>query len=299
MLTKNGVEQLDLKRIWSQLTKKIWLVIVVTILGAVAGGGIYYGYSHLVGDTKYRISNDYSINYNLDEFINSVDYYNAYTWDGILRDDPIVDYALTLTQDVTKQQILDSVTGQMLGDYRILTVNVTGTDEELVRRISDAYKEALPHFAEVTDMLTAIDIWTDADVEVYDEYTRDANAVLLGGIIAFVIILIYLCIMFVLDDAIYSERDWVGRYADIPFLGALGTEEASVNAEYILGNIEECTQIRVSELEFSRKVFDKLRASKGVVVVIDRGINDGASIDKVVLTLRKQNVNILAACFER
>lgn len=299
MLTRNKTEQLDLKRMWMQFVNKLWLIILITALGAVIGAGLYYGYSHIKGDTKYRISNDYSINYNLDEFINSVDYYNAYTWDGILRDDPIVEYALTLLEGVTKQQILESVTGQMLGDYRILTVNVTGTDEELVRKISEAYKEALPHFAEVTDMLTSIDIWTDADIEIYDEYTRDANAALLGAIIGFVAVLICLWISFVLDDAIYTERDWNGRYSDIQLLGILGTDEARVNSDYILGDINTYDTVKVADFEFSKAVFDKLRAGNGVVVIVDRGRDAGDSIDKVIFTLKKQNINVVAACFSR
>ena len=136
---------IDLKRFWRQFRKRIWMVVAATVVGAVLGLLIYVLYSNVMsGNTVYQIRNDYYITFNHEEFPNGVDYYNAYTWDGILRDDPIVNKALEADSGITKAQILESVKGEILGDYRILTVVVTGTDKELVQKISDAYKVALP-----------------------------------------------------------------------------------------------------------------------------------------------------------
>ncbi len=297
MLTNSAIHSIDLKRLFGQFVKRIWIVAVITAIGAILGGGIYFTYSHIVGDTCYRISNDYSIDYNLEEFINSVDYYNAYTWDGILRDDPITDYALTLTDGITKQQILDSVSGQMLGDYRILTVNVENEDPQVVRKISDAYKEALVHFAQVTDMLDSIDIWTDADVVVYDKYDRDVNAALLGAIIGLVISVFGVLIVMCLDDAIYTEREWYARYEGIPFLGVMGTEEANTNIAHILGNIEDYYIIEASKLAFSVAGFDSMRQKKGVIIIFEKGKEPVENIDKIVFTMSKQDIKIAAAAF--
>ena len=95
---KGYLEQgMDLKRLVLVLGKKLWFLLVAAIIGAVLGGFIYKIVTNIVdGEPEYRASADYYVSFNFDEFNYGADYYNAYTWDGILRDDPIVDYALTL-----------------------------------------------------------------------------------------------------------------------------------------------------------------------------------------------------------
>ncbi len=289
----SGAYGIDLKRIWRQFVKKAWVIITVTIIGALIGLLAYEAYSYYKsGNTVYTIRNDYYIFLNYEDYENGPDYYNAYTWDGILRDDPIVDYALTLMPGVTKEQVLESVSGEILGDYRLLTVIVKGTDPDLIQKISDAYKEALPHFASVIDMIDHIDVWTDSAMEVVDEYTRDVNAAILGGLIGLVISVFGLILYYVMDDGIYTERDWVSRYPDIPYLGEAGSEEDRVNTEHILGDSEGMYVLSVSDFEFNKSTFEKMRASKGVIVNVKRGTDKGEVIDKVIFTLKKQGVEI-------
>ncbi len=287
-----GAQGVDINRIWRQFLHKIWIVIAATLIGAIIGILGYMLYSHAVsGDTVYRISNDYYITFNYDEYPNGVDYYNAYTWDGILRDDPIVEYALTLLPGVKKEDILNAVSGEMLGDYRILTVHVTGIDDRLVREISDAYKQALPHFATDIDMLSHIDVWTDSDMVVYDAYTREGNAGFLGALIGFCMSAFFLIMYYITDDGIYSERDWVSRYPDIPYFGYEDTDEAKVNMEHILGDMDGYRVLPVWELKFDVDTFNELRGSKGVILSVREGEDKGNSIDKAVYTLIKQDAH--------
>ena len=293
MLTDKGAQGIDLKRIWRQFLGRAWIVLIVTVIGAITGFAVYGIYSNAKsGNTLYRIRNDYYIYLDYEGYPNGPDYYNAYTWDGILRDDPVVNEVLAAAPDLDKEQILDSVEGEILGDYRLLTVVVTGTDPELVRKISDAYKHALPAFAGKIDMILKIELWTDADIEVYDAYTRDGNAAFLGGLIGFIISAFALLIYYVVDDGIYSERDWVSRYPDIVFLGEKGSKESEVNTEHILGNANGSYELSVKDFEFNKETFDKMRASDGVILNIRRGRDKGEIIDKVVYTLKKQDIRI-------
>ena len=101
-------EGVDIKRLFLLLVRKIWLVVLAIILGTIIGALLYNVVtSYTNGEEKYRVSNDYYITFNFEQFENSTDYYNAYTWDSILRDDPIVDYAMTeLSDSVKKEDIL-------------------------------------------------------------------------------------------------------------------------------------------------------------------------------------------------
>lgn len=285
---------IDLKRFWRQFVKRLWIIVAVTVLGAILGFVTYKIYSNVKsGNTVYRIRNDYYITFNHDEFPNGVDYYNAYTWDGILRDDPIVNEALKAAPSVTKQQILDSVTGEILGDYRILTVVVTGTDKAQVQTISDAYKTALPHFADIIDMIKSIDLWTDAEIEVYDAYTREPNAAFLGGFIGLLASLFAVFLYGIFDDAIYTERDWVLRYPSITYLGKRNTDEFQVNKAHLLSDKGNYIELSAGELSFDKDVFEKMRGSDGVILILKPGKDTTEAMDKVVYTLLKQNIKIV------
>ncbi|WP_024865409.1 hypothetical protein [Butyrivibrio sp. FCS014] len=286
--------EIDLRRLWRQFLRRFWIVIVATVVGAVAGFGIYVLYSNVKsGNTVYRIRNDYYMTFNLEEFPNGVDYYNAYTWDGILRDDPIVNKALETDSSLTKQEILDSVTGEILGDYRILTVVVTGTDKELVQRISDAYKVALPAFADIIDMLKSIDLWTDAEIEVYDAYTRESNAAFLGGLIGLLVSLFAVLMYGIFDDAIYTERDWRIRYPQIPYLGKRDTDEYNTNRSHLLRYDGNYIELSSDQFRYDLDEFDKMRAADGVILKLRPGRDMTEAMDKVVYTLEKQGINVV------
>ena len=285
---------LDLRRLFGQFVKRIWIVVLTTAVCALIGLGLYVLYSHVMsGNTVYRIRNDYYITFNHEDFPNGVDYYNAYTWDSILRDDPIVNRALQELSGVGKDEILKSVTGEILGDYRILTVVVTGTDRELISKISDAYKVALPAFADMIDMLAKIELWTDAEIEVYDAYTREGNAAFLGGLIGLFASLFAVLLYGIFDDAIYTERDWRLRYPDIPYLGRRDPDEYSVNRSHLLKYDGNYIELTTDEFKFDRAEFDRLRSADGVLIKLKAGRDRFETMDKVVFTLIKQDVKVV------
>lgn len=285
---------IDLRRFWRQFVKRFWIVIAATVVGALLGFVIYVIYSNIMsGNTVYRIRNDYYITFNHEEFPNGVDYYNAYTWDGILRDDPIVNKALEVAPDVTKQQILDSVTGEILGDYRILTVVVTGTDQALIQKISDAYKVAMPHFACIIDMIKTIEVWTDADMEIYDAYTREPNAAFLGGLIGLFVSLFAVLLYGIFDDGLYSERDWVINYPEIPYLGKRDTDEYNANRSHLLAYDGNYIELAADQFRYDLNEFDRMRGADGVILKLRPGKDKAQEMDKVVYTLKKQDVKIV------
>ena len=288
------LQPVDLRRLWRQFKKRFWIVLATTAIGAVCGFAAYVIYSNIKsGNTVYRIRNDYYISFNHEDFPNGVDYYNAYTWDGILRDDPIVNVALENASGVTKQQILDSVTGEILGDYRILTVVVTGTDSDLIQKISDAYKVALPAFADKIDMLSGIELWTDAQIEVYDAYTREGNAAFLGGLIGLLCSLFAVLLYAIFDDRIYTERDWIMRYPDIPYLGKRDTDEYKVNREHLLEDGGNYIEFASEQFRYDKMLFDALREADGIILKLNPGVDTTETMDKVIFTMYKQDVNVV------
>ena len=102
MKQKGYLEQgLDLKRLVLVLGSKLWLLLAAIMLGASLGAVCYKTVTNITnGEPEFRASADYYISF-MDE---GADYYNAYTWDGILRDDPIVDFVIELLpKEITKE----------------------------------------------------------------------------------------------------------------------------------------------------------------------------------------------------
>ena len=165
------------KKIWLLYSRRVWLIVLATVMTAVLAMGIYRVAIVINSEgTFYRVSSDYYITFNFDEYENSVDYYNAYTWDNILRDDPIVEAALeVLPDDYKKDEVKASITGEMLGDYRILTVHATNKVPERAQVIANAYTTALEVFADKIEMLDTIEMWSREDCMPLEEADLTTN----------------------------------------------------------------------------------------------------------------------------
>lgn len=308
---KQGI---DLKRLVLVLGKKIWMVIVAAILGAMLGGITYKVVTNITnGEPEYRASADYYISF----FESGPDYYNAYTWDGILRDDPIVDYALTLLpEDITKDMVKAAVSGEMLGDYRILTVHVNAETKEKADLIAAAYQEALWNFGQEMKLLDKVEVWSQEEAVPFEKNNKTLNAAFLGALIAVILVIFGLLFYYVLEDAVYVERDAEQRFG-LPVYGLLtkGNDELQQqiyenHLEYVFGNSEIGNKEVLNKSTGKKETggheiviwdgekipssadFLRLRDEKSVLVNIPWGRNNGRQVERVLRQLEIQNVNV-------
>lgn len=305
---------MDLKRLFLVMGKKLWLILVSVVLGAVLGGITYKVVTNITnGEPEYRASADYYISF----FESGPDYYNAYTWDGILRDDPIVDYALTLLpEEITKDMVKAAVSGEMLGDYRILTVHVNAETKEKADLIATAYQEALWNFGQEMKLLDKVEVWSQEEAVPFEKNNKTLNAAFLGALIAVILVIFGLLFYYVLEDAVYVERDAEQRFG-LPVYGLLtkGNDELQKqiyenHLEYVLGNSEignkEVLNKSTGKKETggheiviwdgekipSSSDFLRLRDEKSVLVNIPWGRNNGRQVERVLRQLEIQNVNV-------
>ena len=293
---------LDIRRLMKQIFIKLPIIIAATIVGAIIGILSYKIYAAVAGGNQiYEIRNDYFIYLNK-EISNSGDYFNAYTWDGILRDDPVVNLALEAAEDVTKEEIVNSITGEILGDYRLLTVVCRGTDPELVQKISDAYKTALPRFAEKMDMLEAMEVWTDSDIVEVDEFTRDNNAAILGAIIGLVLSLFGVLLYSLYDDTIYEEYEIRTLCPNVTYLGRENSEELKLSLDYILKDAASTTERTVNyftlspdAITFDEELITGLKASDGVILKVNLGETTVSEVNEALYNLNKLGIKIVGS----
>ena len=292
---KTYMEQgMDFKRLFLVLGKKIWLILLGAIVGATLGAVTYKAVTNIIdGEPEYRASADYYITF----FKDGADYYNAYTWDGILRDDPIVDYALTLLpEEITKDMVKAAVSGEMLGDYRILTVHVNAATPELANTIAKAYQESLWHFGQEIELLNTVELWSQEEAVVFEKNTKTGNAAFLGALIAAVLVVFGLLFYYLLEDAVYVEKDGEMRFG-LPVYGLLtkGNDEIQKqmfreNLKYAFGGDEIETwngEIIPSESDCTR-----LREAGNLLVNIPWGRNNARQVERVLRQLKLQGCEV-------
>ena len=316
---KNYMEQgMDLKRLVLVLGKKIWLVVAAAVLGAILGGLTYKVVTNITdGEPEYRASADYYITF----FKDGADYFNAFTWDGILRDDPIVDYALTLLpEEITKDMVKAAVSGEMLGDYRILTVHVNASTPELANTIAKAYQESLWNFGQEMELLDEVKLWSQEEAVVFEKNNKIGNAAFLGTLIGVLLVAFGLTFYYVLEDAVYVEKDAEKRFG-LPVYGLLtkGNDELQkqiydANLAYVfdkhkkllMGNgnkdvndkfVDERadnSEVRLwnGETIPTADEFLSLRETKNLLLNIPWGRNNGRQIERVLRQLELQGCEV-------
>lgn len=256
------------ERKWAvQLMARVWVILVITIVGAVAGGLFYLIYTTITnGDTKYQRCTDFYITFNEREYPNGMDYYNAYTWNQFIKDDRITDCALeNLGGNLDKETVKQCVSSVMLGDYRVLTLSVVSTEPGYVDAITEAYKVALPNFAASIPEISSIELWSCDEMTELRENTRMPNAALLGGIVAFVLACIGFAIYYALDDRIYTQTDVKGYLKDITFIGY---KTESLDKEYE-ANLKKVTDGKKVEIIIASS--NLAPASKSCIIEIPMG----------------------------
>ena len=298
MKQKGYLEQgLDLKRLILVLGRKLWLIVVGAIVGAILGGVTYKIVTNIIdGEPEYQANADYYITFNFDEFNYGADYYNAYTWDGILRDDPIVDYALTLLpEDITKDTVKAAVSGEMLGDYRILTVHVKADTKEKADMIAAAYKESLWNFGQEIELLDSVELWSQEEAVLFEKNNKTGNAAFLGTLIVTLLVIFALLFYYVLEDACYVEKDAEERFG-LPVYGML-TKKQNVEQQMLNDNLSFA--FGSAEVENwngesvpTKEECARLREVSNILINIPWGRNNGRQVERVLRQMKLQGCDV-------
>ena len=289
---------MDLKRFVLVLGRKLWFILIGAVVGAVLGGVTYKIVTNIVdGEPEYQANADYYITFNFDEFNYGADYYNAYTWDGILRDDPIVDYALTLLPDeITKDMVKAAVTGEMLGDYRILTVHVNAETKEKADMIAAAYKESLWNFGQEIELLDSVELWSQEEAVEFEKNNKTANAALLGALLVILLVVFGLLFYYVLEDSCYVERDAEERYG-VPVYGLLTKKQDTAQKEILKQNLSfafSAAEVETwnGEIIPTEDDYVRLRKVDNLLINIPWGRNNGRQVERVLRQMKLQGCEI-------
>ena len=236
---------MDLKRLMLRMQGKIWLLLMLIVLGAGIGGVSYQVARAMRMPITYEAVSKLYISFGVDESGEIYQYYNGYTWNELLDTDPIISkIEENLPEGYTREQVIEATEGTILSDIRLLTVTVQGSDEKSVREIQAAVELGLENYAQESEELKRIDtIRTQEPERVYWD-DKTVTACVTGAVILTVVGVIVLALIYVMDDAVYVQADIEKRY---PYK-ALGmmmesqkglqpyARELTANITYLLGD---------------------------------------------------------------
>lgn len=317
-------EGMDGKRLALCLFRRIWLLPLAGVAGAILAAGIYLLHALVFsGPAKYQVFSQYRIWFDSEKYGEIQDYYNAYTWGEIMRTDQVLDYVMeALPETVSKEQVKAAVSVGQMNDIRLMPLYVVTQDGALSESIAQAYRVGLPRFAEALEGLTGMECWQMDPVAAVPRASRTAHAGLagffLGAAAAFFGLLLYGC----LDDAIYLEEDLAGKYA-WPVFGTVTRkgerrllEELKTSQAYCLEGKEEIW-LTGPDVQEGRRALEEVwkdgaegihqapwplhpeeaeRLRKnGVILLLPWGSVKESQVRHMALQLEKQGIEILGA----
>ncbi|MBD5462633.1 MAG: hypothetical protein HDR24_06180 [Lachnospiraceae bacterium] len=203
---------MDLKRLMLYLQKRIWLAVVLTVLGATCGGVIYQVARSVKMPVEYEAVSKLYISFGHDENGEVYQYYNGYTWNDLLDTDPILDLVMQELPGYEREEVMEATTAEILSDIRLLTVRVRGEDEKFVREIRSALESGLREYARDSEELDQIKVLRSGVPERVYWDDRTTSACVAGGVLLGVLSLIFIGFNYVLDESIYVQEDIEKRY---------------------------------------------------------------------------------------
>lgn len=298
---------MDMKKWILMLLHRFWMVLAAAAAGAVLGG-IVYTVIHTVPESEreYRAVSKVYLDFATDESGQVYQEYNGYTWNDLMITDPILDLTMSyLSEDYTREEVMEATEATILSDLRLLTVTITTNHADRTDAILAATDQALEEYGSTAKEFIQIQViqTTQASLVVAD--SRLVQAVVLGLVIAVAVVLLGMLLYYVLDDRILVASD-VKQVTDVPFVGYIFadiTEDVAVARlqsdydrmiAYLRKKQGEILEISVTQMdEIAAGQSDKAGNVDGVVLVIPYGKVHGTFLAYLIDQYRVQGCKIV------
>lgn len=298
---------MDMKKWILMLLHRFWMVLAAAATGAVLGG-IIYTVVHTVPESEreYRAVSKVYLDFATDESGQVYQEYNGYTWNDLMITDPILDLTMSyLSEDYTREEVMEATEATILSDLRLLTVTITTNHADRTDAILAATDQALEEYGSTAKEFIQIQViqTTQASLVVAD--SRLVQAVVLGLVIAVAVVLMGMLLYYVLDDRILVASD-VKQVTDVPFIGYTFTditEDVAVSRlqsdydrmmAYLRRKHGEIPEISVNRMdETAAGQSDQAGNVNGVVLVIPYGKVHGTFLSYLIDQYRVQGCKIV------
>lgn len=283
--TSYAKEPVDFRLLFLRLLKKIWLIPISFIAGAVVIGGLYWFFKLVIGDGRlYRDTTVYYCDFAEDSSGTEYQWFNHYTWETFATTDPITDEIVAaMGNTITKEEVLKYVSATIESDTRVLYTYTDTHDKNLSVTLDEAVQKAFIKFGEDHKEFNSISVIKSDDYDSLKDisHIKVNNAVILGGIIGLFAAVILGLFKEMTDTAVYIPRTLEERFK-IPTLTVQSMDEFEGAANHLLDKEKKITIVTLeTEENFATATVDKL-ASFGFdteAIGSDSIIKDGASLN--------------------
>lgn len=267
---------MDSKAFAVTFIRKIHILIIFGLTGAILGSGLYLIIALNEAKTPdYICEKEYYI-----EFTNdwSKDYYNDFTWNDIMSTDSMLGKAMSSIDNYDRDVVKEMIEARILSDVRYLTVKFTGKDKELISILSKAMDAAIIAFPDETLEISNIRCIEAGEVKAVSTDLFTLRAALLGAILSVLIYIFVFSWKFSLQEAFYT------RYDIIDYLG--------IHA-FAIGEIDE----KVMYLANTNASIEELKANsdKKIVIAIPQGKECKGAIKELFITAANAGIEISGA----
>ena len=201
-------EEIDLKGLFQIIKKKIWLVVVVTILFTTLGWVYSTYFTTLMYQTSSRI------------IINADAEYRK-TLQVIIRDSTIMEKVVhELNLDKSPEALAGQIGVQSIDSSQVVSISVIDTDPERATKIANTtakvFKENIPNIVGFSNVQTL----SDAKVPLEPINERQSRSIILGFFIGLVAGIGLIFLMNTLDQSVKSKEE-IEEYLGVPVLGKI------------------------------------------------------------------------------
>lgn len=293
--TGHRSENMNIRSFYGRLVRKIWLLPLAAVIGAVVGFILYFASHVIYGPARtYETTSMLYLIFAPDESGEVYDHYNGYTWNQLMTTDDIVNTTMdnlkqmgitelasgsetpgSIEGGVTRDEVLRSTTAAVPSDLRYLVITINNTDKDLAQAILIATDNALISYGQKRDEFISIKLEREDESAKLEAVTdRTVVATALGAGIFVILMIMAMMLMDAMDDAVYVPEDAEKRY-HMPVLGVMpgdGQElptrfknELLACSKKILGSHSSIAVISASDVEGSEDATKSVEEFKNIV----------------------------------
>lgn len=236
-LTYQGI---DSRAMLATYITKLPLLFLLAVAGAILGSGLNLFMALAdASDIVYVSETEYYIDF-ADGRYEARDYYNAFTWNDVLKTDLILGKAMDILGDgYAEDDVRKMISAEMPSDVRYLTVLVRGAQPSEVAEVKDAIGAALEAFpASKKELFDSIEQIKDLEIVQEEKQYFTWRAAFLGALIFLAAGIFVTAAAVSMGSAFYTKND-VMKILGIPACGMTfkGNKPIKRQLEMLQGNL--------------------------------------------------------------
>lgn len=304
-------EKFDYKRFFLLNIKRIWIVFLGMALGAVIFAGSYYVKRVVLKNPDiYRVDGLYNIEFDMELYNDTIQYYNDYTWNDVIDSD-VIGGTVADRLGINKDIVYSSTFVPTMSDIRIIHVYVDNDDAELAQQIQEEIRKALEEFGTNTPGFISVKNWSISEPIVVEKDFLIKRVAFIGILLGMVVGALYMKYINAMDDSVYTLKDAESFTGIIPagydidsnisciLKGVVNNNTQAITlyetvADFSVINsiLETCGMQELYTGMHDEAFYKKLENTDSVVAVVEYGKNDGMLINSEIEKLKLLGVNI-------